>query len=189
MENLTLWCGIACLVVSFLAVIAVFLTRKNIKDIIDRDIVFFEKNFVTKKDAITSALEVVDEVSLKGKSVIRDITFVHKAKQCYNNLLCVVSNIKIAKEFYDIALNPSSETTSLEIAKFKLACRKDIGFKTKSFKSSDLPLQSNPQEQSFQRSQSFQDERPVANQMRPVQTRPTAMQTQMAKKVGKPTKE
>lgn len=188
MENLTLWCGIACLAVSFLAVIAVFLTRKNIKDIIDRDIIFFEKNFEIKKDAITSALDVVDEISLKGKSVIRDITFVHKAKQCYNNLLCVVSNIKLAKEFYDITLNTSKETTSLEIAKFKLACRKDIGFKTKKFKSSDLPLQSNPQEQSFS-SQSFQDERPVASQVRPVQTRPIATQTQMAKKVGRPTKE
>ena len=130
MQTIALWCGIAGLISSVLAVIIVVLIRKNIVDIIDKDVILFDGNFNTKKDAITSAFDLLDHISSKGKQITNNPEFAQKARQCYNNLICVVSNIKVAKEFYNIALNTNSDLYENQIENFKLLCRKDIGLKT-----------------------------------------------------------
>ena len=52
MESLALWCGIFGILSSIVAVVVVFLTRKNIIDIIDKDFVELKINELSKKDFI-----------------------------------------------------------------------------------------------------------------------------------------
>lgn len=134
MENLTLWIGIVSLVVSLITIITVVLIKVNIKNILASGTILYDENYVVKKNALTNALNLADDISTFGKSIINDNTFNRKAKDCYNNLLCVVSDLKIAKTFESIALDTNYATSSLDFANFKLACRKEIGFKVKMLK-------------------------------------------------------
>lgn len=129
--NLSFWTSVASIVVAFFAVIILFLTRKNILDILDKDIILFDKNFELKKVAIEKALKMADEVLEKGKSITFYSDFKNNAKQCYNELLCVATDVKIADEFYSIAIEKNSIVDAMRVAEFKLLCRRDIGLKTK----------------------------------------------------------
>lgn len=131
MNSLVIWCGILGIIFSVVAVVVMFLTRKNIIDIIDKDIILFERNFDIKKNTIVSSFDIVDEIASKGKQVAMDPTFSQRAKKCYNELLCVVSNEKIAEEFYKIAIDFSFTVSMQRIIEYKIKCRKDIGLKTK----------------------------------------------------------
>lgn len=131
MGNIAMWCGIAGVASSILAVIILFLTRKNILDIIDKEVIIFEGNFGIKKDAISTALNLIDHIVSKGKQITLNPEFAQRAKQSYNDLMCVLTNIKVAEEFYEIAINQSSYVDDTRIENFKIMCRKDIGLKGK----------------------------------------------------------
>jgi len=134
MQTIALWCGIAGIISSVLAIIIIFLVRKHIVDILDKDAILFDGSFSVKKEAIAAALNLIDHISSKGKQITFNPEFAMKAKHCYNDLLCVVSNMNIAQEFFNIALDTSIEIAPNQILNFKLLCRQDIGLKTKRVK-------------------------------------------------------
>lgn len=151
MNSLVLWCGLLGIIFSVIGVVVMFLTRKNIIDIIDKDIILFERNFEIKKNAITNCFDLLDEIASKGKQVALDAQYSQKAKKCYNELLCVVNNEKIAEEFYKIAIDFSFAVSLQRINEFKIKCRKDIGLKTRKSENSDSiemikPLVQQPEE-------------------------------------------
>ena len=49
-ENIAMWGGLAGLAVSIFAIIILYLTRKNILDILDKDVILFNKNFDLKNN-------------------------------------------------------------------------------------------------------------------------------------------
>ncbi|MFQ6751997.1 MAG: hypothetical protein ACLRFL_00330 [Clostridia bacterium] len=129
--DITFICSIAGIIVSVIGVIIIFMTRYNILNILDKDILLFDKNFELKKNAINEAMDIVDQVAQSGKEITLRADFEEKAKSAYNSLLCIMTNARIADEFYNIAIDKNSSADNLRIAKFKLACRKDIGLKNK----------------------------------------------------------
>lgn len=133
-ENLAVWCGIIAIIASVIAVVMIFLVRNNIVSILEKDVVLFDKNFEIKKQTITNALTMVDDILDYGQEITRKPEFIRKAKACYNDLLCVMTDVTIADEFYAIALDKNIKNTEVKLANFKLLCRHDIGFKTKKAK-------------------------------------------------------
>ena len=135
LEQIAMWGGIAGIVIALFAMIILFLTRKNILDILQKDVILFDKNFELKKHAIDSALNLIDELEERGESVLSRPDFIEKAKSCYNDLLCVVTDIKLAEEFHAITLENSSNFSTLKLSQFKISCRKDIGLSVKGARS------------------------------------------------------
>lgn len=131
MEQIAMWGGIAGIVVAVVAIIVLLLTRKNILDILNKDAILFDHNFEVKKQAISKALTLTEDVLTMGDKVKTLAEFKKRAKDAYNDLLCVVSNVEVADEFYEITLNQNQSIDPVQIAEFKLLCRKDIGLKTK----------------------------------------------------------
>lgn len=132
--SISLWVGIIAIISSVISIIAVVLTRHNIVDILDKDVILFDKNFEIKKSAISQALLLTDRINKEGKDLVLKPDFKMQAENCYNDLLCVVSKIKLAEEFYAITINPNEEVTETRLAEFKLLCRQDIGLKTRGAK-------------------------------------------------------
>ena len=187
-STVAMWGGVAGLFVSIISVIILFLTRKNIMDILDKDVILFERNFDIKKNAIEKSYKLIDEIQLRGQQITSNYDFIERAKSCYNELLCVVSDIAVANEFYDIAIagSPSDEK---RLNSYKISCRKDIGLKTKATKSKqksssrqdednnsfvDKPSTTNSTQSYSNANTSFtSQQRPTAS----TQTRPTATTT------------
>ena len=134
LEQIAMWGGFAGIFVAVFAVIILFLTRKNILDILEKDVILFDKNFELKKRAIDNALNIVDEFDSMGASIKSRPDFIDRSKKCYNDLLCVVSNIKLAEEFHALTLNINEEINPARLTQFKINCRKDIGLNTKGVK-------------------------------------------------------
>ena len=133
-EKIAMWGGIAGIVVALVAVIIMFLTRQNILDILDKDVILFEKNFELKKQAIERAMLMIDELEEKGNQTKMNLEFEENAKRTYNELLCVVSDVRVADEFYSLAVDKTAVLTSAQFAHFKLMCRHDIGLSNKKAK-------------------------------------------------------
>lgn len=131
LQQIAMWGGIAGIAVALFAIIILYLTRKNILDILNKDVILFDKNFELKKIAINNALKIIDELEQFGQSITLQRDFEEKAKSTYNDLLCVVSDVRVADEFYNLTLDKNTEITEIRFASFKLACRKDIGLSTK----------------------------------------------------------
>lgn len=174
MQTFAMWSGVAGIIVSLFAVIILFLTRKNILDILDKDVILFDKNFELKKQAISNAFSLLDELK-NNSSIKKDEKFIERAKVCYNDLICVVSNLKIVDDFYAITL-ASGNVSESQIVQFKLACRRDIGLTTKHTKAykqikENYPATKNVQTQVEQPTyvQPNLQERPVQPQPRPTQ--------------------
>lgn len=129
--TIAMWGGVAGLFISIFAVIILFLTRKNILDILDKDVILFDGNFELKKSAIEDAFKLVDEIQEKGEQITLNNEFKMRAKKCYNELLCVISDVRIADEFYNIAIDNNEQVSDTRIANFKISCRKDIGLNVK----------------------------------------------------------
>lgn len=129
--TIAMWGGVAGLFVSIFAVIIIYLTRKNILDILDKDVILFSRNFELKKTAIENSFKLADEIQTKGGQIILNTEFNERAKKIYNELLCVVSDVRVADEFYSLAIENNSPITEARIAQFKLHCRKDIGLSVK----------------------------------------------------------
>lgn len=134
LEKIAMWGGIAGIVVALVAIIVMFLTRQNILDILDKDVILFDKNFELKKQAIEHAMLMVDELEEKGTQTKSNLEYAEKAKRTYNELLCVVSDVRVADEFYTLAVDKSAMPTSAQYAHFKLVCRHDIGLSNKKAK-------------------------------------------------------
>ena len=119
MQSIALFCGIAGMISSVVAVVVVILLRKHIVDIIDKDVILFDGNFNTKKDVITTACELLDHVATRGKQLTLNPDFANKAKHCYNNLLCVMNSLEVINEFFNIAINPNTNLYRNQIENFK----------------------------------------------------------------------
>lgn len=129
MQTFAMWSGVVGIAVSLFAVIILFLTRKNILDILDKDVILFDKNFELKKKAIEDAFKMLDELKLNPE-LKNDPRFKERAMECYNNLLCVVTCLKLVDDFYSIVFEAGA-VIEAKIVQFKLACRRDIGLSTK----------------------------------------------------------
>ena len=64
-STVAMWGGVAGLFISIFAIIILYLTRKNILDILDKDVILFGRNFEIKKKTITDAFQIIDEIALK----------------------------------------------------------------------------------------------------------------------------
>ncbi len=176
MFDITFWCSIAGVAVSLIGIIIMFMTRNNILDILDKDIILFEKNFDIKMNAVTKALNLADEVANFGKEITRRPDFEEKAKEAYNDLMCIATNTKVVDEFYSIALDPNVTVDSVRITKFKLLCRKDIGLKAKHSKA--LKQQNNAKD-NMNSFNSYSQPRP-SQPVNPAPVRPVARPSQPA---------
>ena len=118
---------IACAVIALFAIIILYLTRSNIIDLLDRDVVMYDKNYQLKKDALEEAFNCLDLIAQNGVEIKNNPQFITRAKEAYNGLLCTVSNPKIYQEFYAKALDISISGYSVDdIEKFKITCRAEI---------------------------------------------------------------
>lgn len=191
-STIAMWSGVAGIIVSIIAIIILFLTRKNIMDILDKDVILFERNFDIKKNAIEKSYKMIDEIQLRGQQITANPEFNERAKTCYNELLCVVSDISVANEFYDIAItgNPSSEE---RLNAYKISCRKDIGLNIKIAKSKQSSSNKNNssdnfvvQQNSMNNAQTFSSSNTTfTNTQRPTitQARPSATQASTTRPV------
>lgn len=134
LNTIAMWGGIAGIFVSIFAVIILFLTRKNILDILEKDVILFDENFEIKKQTLEGSMKLTDDILKFGERVKLEPNFQDKAKTFYNSLVCVASNVKLIDEFYNIALDNNETIDDVRIANFKLLCRKDIGLSIKKSK-------------------------------------------------------
>ena len=129
LETIAMWGGIAGIAVAVFAIIILFLTKLNINHALNKDAILIDENFHIKQTAIAKAMEVVDEIVENGELVRTTPAFIQKAKLAYNELLCVLTDVRIADEFYNITMEEEVRFNEARIAQFKLMCRKDIGLK------------------------------------------------------------
>lgn len=134
LEKIAMWGGISGIVVALVAIIVLFLTRANILDILDKDVILFDKNFELKKQAIETSMLIIDELDEKGEQLKSSFEFEERAKKTYNELLCVVSDARVADEFYNLTLDKTVALTATNLAHYKLLCRHDIGLSNKKSK-------------------------------------------------------
>ena len=129
LEYISMWGGVAGCALALVAIMAIIIVRIDIKHAVNRDNILFNEAFAIKKQAIETAMNMVDEIEANGDTIVHTAEFTNKSRKLYNELLCVVSNTNLAEEFYSIAVEGKT-TTPVAIAKFKLNCRKDIGLKS-----------------------------------------------------------
>ena len=130
-ENIAMWGGIAGCVLALFAVIIMLATKHSIKNILNKDEILFYENFNIKKDAILRALNLIDEIPNRGTIVKRNPEFIQRAQQSYNDLLCVISDMRVAEEFYENVLGDGLELNMARLAQLKLMLRDDLGLKIK----------------------------------------------------------
>ena len=131
-ETIAIIVGVAALVISFMACITLLLLKKNVKDILQKDALIFDENFQAKKAIVLESFSVVDSVLKYGKNVINNPSYYEKAKNCYNGLICVVTDSLLIDAYMNIALNIDYPINADLVTTYKILCRKDIGLKTKS---------------------------------------------------------
>lgn len=130
-EEFAMLASLFSVIIAIFSIIIILLLKKNVVDILNKDLIIFDKNFEIKKRAIDKSFTLLDELNKSGTNLIKNAEFKAQAVACYNELICVISDIKIADEFYAIAIIGKELPTESAIAKYKLDCRKDIGFKVK----------------------------------------------------------
>lgn len=131
-EKIAMWGGFAGIIIALFAIVILYLTRSNIIELLDRDVVMYDKNYETKKDALQQAFTCLDLVSQNGVEIKNNPQYLQKAKEAYNALLCTVNSAKLYKEFYYLAVdNTTSGYTIEDIEKFKICCRKELIVKSK----------------------------------------------------------
>lgn len=133
-EKIAMWGGVAGIIISVFAIIILFLTRSNIIDILDRDVIMYDKNYELKKDALQKAFTCLDYIAANGTEVKNTPQYIQKAKEAYNGLVCTVNSPKVYQEFYKLAIDNMVDNYTIEdIEKFKIACRIElVGRKKKS---------------------------------------------------------
>ena len=132
LNNIAIWGGIVGMGVALLALLLMIFAKKDIKDIVNRDVILFDQNFALKKQAIEKSFKLLDDLE-QNPAIISNAEFVKLAKQSYNELLCVMTNQMLAEQFKNLSQTAGAINSSA-LAKFKFDCRKDIGLKTKYIK-------------------------------------------------------
>lgn len=126
-EKIAMWGGFAAIVIAVFAIIILYLTRSNIIDLLDRDVVMYDKNYEAKKEALEQAFKCLDIVASNGADVKANPQFTAQAKSAYNALLCTVNSSKIYQEFYRMAIDQTEFGYTIEdIEKFKISCRNEL---------------------------------------------------------------
>lgn len=139
LEKISLWGGIAGVFVAIFAVIILYLTRSNIVNILDKDIIMYDKNFEMKKSSFQNACDILDFYETYGFEIRTSKQFIAKAKTAYNDLMIVSDNQKIYEEFHRLTLDSSTrQVTPLDIHNFKVMCRTDMNLKTKKMNKKEL---------------------------------------------------
>lgn len=128
-ENIALISGIVGIVFSSFTLISLFLLKKNILDILRKDALIFDQNFELKQKYVAESLNLVDEIYEKGRGLIGNANYIERAKKCYNELVCVLNDTKLADVFFDVTMNPNYEVNLEKVRIYKMLCRKDLGFK------------------------------------------------------------
>lgn len=127
LEKIAMWGGLAGVILAIFAIVILYLTRSNIIDLLDRDVIMYDKNYELKKDALQSAFDCLDDVALHGENIKNNPQFVKRAKEAYNALLCSVQSPRIYQEFYRYAIDKSNLGVSAdELERFKIVCRGEL---------------------------------------------------------------
>ena len=129
LTDIAIWGGLVGMVVAIISIIIILIIKQDIKDVLSRDVILFDQNFMLKKQAIEKCLKLLDDMNATP-AVAKNAEFVRRAKECYNELICVLNNISIADKFLDFAIN-KGDISSAELNNFKLLMRKDIGLSLK----------------------------------------------------------
>lgn len=128
-NTIAMWSGVAGIFASIFAVVVIYLTRKNILDILDKDVILFDKNFEIKKQAIEKSFKLLDDLN-ENSRIATNPEYIRRAKECYNEMICVMTDLKLADLFNTIALK-GGEINSSILAQYKVSCREDLGLKSK----------------------------------------------------------
>lgn len=134
MISLPLLISVISVFLTVCTIIAVLIIKRNLLQIIGENYISNNITFELKKSSISSVLKLIDDIISKGQAVILTATFEKQAKQCYNELLCVVSNTKLIDEFYFLALDKEQIITPIRLTQFKLLCRQELGLSIKNSK-------------------------------------------------------
>ena len=134
-EKIAMWGGIAGIIIAVFAIAILYLTRSNIIDLLDRDVVMYDKNYEMKKDAFEQAFNCLDAVAQSGTEIKSNPQYAQRAREAYNALLCTTSCAKVYQEFYRLAVDATTAGyTTEDIEKFKIACRTELMGKRKNKK-------------------------------------------------------
>lgn len=132
LENISMWGGVAGVVTAVFAIIIIYLTRSNIIDLLDKDVIMYDKVYEIKKNAFCAAFDILDYYEIYGTDVKSTKQFLQKAKNVYNDLMCVSNTGKIYEEFYKLTLDANvTKISQQDIANFKDMCRHDLGLHVK----------------------------------------------------------
>lgn len=130
MDFFTLLIGISSIALSVMVIVVMFILRKNVVDILNKDAIIFSKNFEIKKSAFDKAMYIIDEIGA-GAPRSKTIEYSRKMNQLYNDLMFVASDVRIADTFISMATDLTKVVTPNDVANFKLMCRKDLGLNIK----------------------------------------------------------
>lgn len=122
--------GIFSLILSVIVMVVMFLLRKNILDILNKDTLIFSKNFEIKKQAFDKAMYILDEIQA-GAPRSNSLEYNRKMNQIYNDLLSVSTDVRIADTFIAMTKDTTKQLTDADFASFKLLVRKELGLSTK----------------------------------------------------------
>ena len=176
LEKIAMWGGIAGIFIAIFAVVILYLTRSNIIDLLDRDVVMYDKNYEVKKEALENAFNCLDVVAQNGVEVKSNTQYAQRAKEAYNGLLCTLNNAKLYQEFYRLAVDKSADGYTIQdIEKFKIACRGELINKRKKKKEGFKGTVSGTLDESLISSfptQQMPTSQPARPQTRPAQPRP-----------------
>lgn len=129
LTDIAIWGGIVGMAVAVISIIVVLIIKKDIKDVLNLNVVLFDQNFMIKKQAIEKCLKLLDDLNATP-AVAKNPEFIRRAKESYNELICVLNNIANAYKFLDYTLN-KGEISAAELNNFKISMRKDIGLNLK----------------------------------------------------------
>lgn len=130
-EKIAMWGGVAGIAVALVAILVICFVKSDIRNMLNKDVILFDQNFELKKNALNKALEMIDEIETRGEQVTLMPEYVDRARKVYNELICVVTNMRVADEFHSITIAKDAEITPVRLANFKLAVRHDIGLSNK----------------------------------------------------------
>ena len=131
-QTIAQWSGFVAIFIAIFAVVILYLTRSNIIDLLDRDVVMYDKNYESKKEALENAFNCLDLIALNGVEIKNNPQYMQKAREAYNGLICTVNAPKLYQEFYRMAIDLTASEYSIEnIEAFKIACRGELITKRK----------------------------------------------------------
>ena len=80
LNNIAIWGGIVGMCVALFALLLMVFAKKDIADIVTRDVILFDQNFMLKKQAIEKAFKLLDDLD-QNPALLSNAEFVKLAKQ------------------------------------------------------------------------------------------------------------